>query len=73
MFHVYYGQPESNMSAQHMKGISIQLIDEDMGVPVSDDCLIKSNSPHISRYVFLYVRGHHILCHNIYAIFKLIQ
>ena len=55
VFHVYFGLAESKISAQLMHGISIQLIDEDMGIPISDDCLIKANSPDTSWYVIFRV------------------
>ena len=51
VFHVHFGLEESKISSQLMKGISIQLIDEDMGVPISEDCLIKAKSPEPYRYV----------------------
>ena len=38
-----------------MKAISIQLIDEDMGVPISDEILLKANSPNTYRYVNEYI------------------
>ncbi len=38
-----------------MQGISIQLIDKDMGVPISEDSLINANSPETSRYVNSYI------------------
>ncbi len=64
VFHEYFGLAESKISAQLMQGISIQLIDEDMGVPISDDCLIKANSPGTSGYVIWYIQvnpiQHHI-------------
>jgi len=56
VFHVHYGLPESKISPKLMKGISIQLIDEDMGVPISDECLVKANSPETNRYVNSYIR-----------------
>ncbi len=31
-----------------MQGISIKLTDEDMGVPISDECQIKAKSPDSS-------------------------
>jgi hypothetical protein len=34
-----------------MKAISIQLIDEDMGVPISDESLLKANNLETSWYV----------------------
>jgi hypothetical protein len=40
-----------------MKGISIQLIDEDMGVPMSDESLLKANSPETYRYVNSYIQS----------------
>ncbi len=43
------------ISSQLMKGISIQLIDKDMGVPISEESLIKANSPETSRYVNSYI------------------
>jgi hypothetical protein len=55
VFRVHFGLAESKISAQLMQGISIQLIDEDMEVPISDESLIKANSPDISRYVNLYI------------------
>jgi hypothetical protein len=55
VFHVHVGLEESKISSQLMQGISIQLIDEDMGVPISEDSLIKANSPETSRYVNSYI------------------
>jgi hypothetical protein len=55
VFHVHFGLEESTISSQLMQGISIQLIDEDMGVPISEDSLIKANSPETSRYVNSYI------------------
>ena len=55
VFHVHFGLEESKISSQLMKGISIQLIDEDMGVPISEESLIKANSPDTSRYVNSYI------------------
>ncbi len=55
VFHVHFGLQESKISSQLMKGISIQLIDEDMGVPISKESLIKANSPETSRYVNSYI------------------
>jgi hypothetical protein len=55
VFHVHFGLEESNISSQLMQGISIQLIDEDLGVPISKESLIKANSPETSRYVNSYI------------------
>ena len=55
VFHVHFGLEESNISSQLMQGISIQLIDEDMGVPISEEILVKANSPETSRYVNSYI------------------
>ncbi len=55
VFHVHFGLEESKISSQLMKGISIQLIDEDMGVPISEESLIKANSPETSWYVNSYI------------------
>ena len=52
---MHFGLVESEISSQLMKGISIQLIDEGMGVPISEECLIMANSPNTSRYVNSYV------------------
>ena len=62
VFHVHFGLAESIISAQLMQGISIQLIDEDMGIPISDEILIKANSPETSWYVNSYIL---ILLYNI--------
>ena len=43
VFHVHFGLAESKVSPKLMKGISIQLIDEDMGFPISDKSLLKAN------------------------------
>jgi len=56
VFHVHFGLAESKISPELMKGISIQLIDEDMGVPISDESLLKANSPETSRYVNSYIQ-----------------
>ncbi len=40
---MHVGLEESKISAQLMQGISIQLIDEDMGVPISEESLIKAS------------------------------
>ena len=61
VFHVHFGLAESKISPKLMKGISIQLIDEDMGVPISDESLLKSNSPEMSRCVNSYI---HIVIHE---------
>jgi hypothetical protein len=55
VFHVHVGLQESKISSQLMQGISIQLIDGDMGVPISEESLIKANSPETSRYVNSYI------------------
>ncbi len=55
VFHVHFGLEESKISSQLMHGISIQLIDKDMGVPISEDSLIKAISPETSRYVNSYI------------------
>ena len=55
VFHVHFGLVESEMSSQLMKALSIQLIDEGMGVPISEEILIKANSPNTSRYVNSYI------------------
>jgi len=49
VFHVHYGQPDSDMSQQLMKAMSFQIINEDMGVPVSDICLENALHPNESR------------------------
>jgi hypothetical protein len=51
VFQVHFGLAVSKISPKLMKAISIQLIDEDMGVPISDESLLKANSPETSRYV----------------------
>ena len=55
VFHVYFGIPGLKMSSELTKAISVQLIDEDMGVPVLDDCLKKTINPDISWYVNFYI------------------
>ena len=55
VFHVHFGLEESKISPQLMKGISTQLIDEGMGVPISEECLTIANCPNISRYVNSYM------------------
>ena len=55
VFHVHFGLEESKISPELMKGISTQLIDEGMGVPISEECLIMANSPNTSRYVNSYI------------------
>ncbi len=55
VFHVHFGLAESKISPKLMKGVSIQLIDEDMGVPISDESLLKANSPETSWYVTSYI------------------
>ena len=57
MFHVHFGLAESQVSPKLMKGISIQLIDEDMGVPISDESLLNANSPETYRYVNSYIQS----------------
>jgi len=52
VFHVHFGLAESKVSPKLMKGISIQLIDEDMGFPISDKSLLKANEDgkkHLQR------------------------
>jgi hypothetical protein len=56
VFQVHFGLADSKICPKLMKGISIQLIDEDMGVPISDESLLKANSPETSRYVIMYIR-----------------
>ena len=55
VFHVHFGLVESEISSQLMKGLSIQLIDKGMGVPISKEVLINANFPNTSRYVNSYV------------------
>jgi hypothetical protein len=55
VFHVHFGLEESKISSQFMKGISIQLIDEDMGVPISKESIRKAKSSETSRYVNSYI------------------
>ena len=45
VFHVHFGLVESKISSQLMKGISIQLIDEDMGVPISEESIERQTVP----------------------------
>ena len=49
VYHVHYGQPDSDMSEQLMKATSLQILNEDMGVPVSDICLENALHPNESR------------------------
>ena len=49
VYHVHYGVPDSDMSEQLMKATSLQIINEDMGVPVSDICLENALHPNESR------------------------
>jgi hypothetical protein len=49
VFHVHYGQSDSDMSQQLMKAMSLQIVDEDMGVPVSEISLEKALHPNESR------------------------
>jgi hypothetical protein len=56
VFNVHFGLAESKISPKLMKGISIQLIDEDMGVSTSDESLLKANSPATYRYVNWYIQ-----------------
>ncbi len=64
VFHMHFGLAESKVSPKLMKGISIELINEDMGVPISDESLLKANSPESYWYVNSYIqsvtRGHRI-------------
>jgi hypothetical protein len=60
VFHVHFGVVESEISSQLMKGLSIQLIDEGMGVPISKEVLMNANFPNTSRYVNSYISN--ILC-----------
>ena len=55
VFHVHFGLEESKISSQLMQGISIQLIDKDMGVPISEDSLIGNQSRNISVCQFIYI------------------
>ncbi len=68
VFQVHFGLAESKISPKLMKGISIQLIDEDMGVPISDESLFKANSPETDRYVNWYIQ---IVTYE-YRVYKLI-
>jgi len=45
----HYSSCDSDMSEQLMKATSLQIIDEDMGVPVSDICLENALHPNESR------------------------
>ena len=56
VFHVHFGLAESKISPKLMKGISIQLIDEAMRVPISDESLLKANSLETYRYVNSYMQ-----------------
>ena len=56
VFHVHFGVAGSKISPKLTKAISIQLIDEDMGVPISDESLFKANSPETYRYVNYYIQ-----------------
>ena len=68
VFQVHFGLAVSKISPKLMKAISIQLIDEDMGVPISDESLLKANSPETYRYENWYIQ---IVTHE-HWIYKLI-
>jgi hypothetical protein len=46
---VYYGVAESELSTQLMKATSMQNIHEDMGMPITNECLERSSNPTKSR------------------------
>ena len=49
VFQVHYGCPDSDISTQLMKAVSMQTIYQGMGSPISDECLQRSMSPVPSR------------------------
>jgi hypothetical protein len=49
VFQVHYGCPDSDISKQLMKAVSMQTIYEGMGCPISDGCLQRSMSPVSSQ------------------------
>jgi hypothetical protein len=58
VFQVHFGLADSQISPHLMKAISFQLIHEDMGVPITDESLLKANCPETSRYVNWYIQIH---------------
>ena len=68
VFQVHFGLADSKISPKLMKAIFIQLIDEDMGVQISDESLLKANSPETSQYENWYIR---IITHEI-LLYKLV-
>ena len=45
VYQVHYGDPDSNLSNKLMQATSLQTLHEDMGMPISDDCLDKALNP----------------------------
>ncbi len=45
---VHYGDPDSSLSKKLMQATSLRTIHEDMGMPISDDCLHKALNPRQS-------------------------
>jgi hypothetical protein len=58
VFQVHFGLADSQISPHLMKAISFQLIHEDMGVPITDESLLKANCPETSRYVNWFIQIH---------------
>jgi hypothetical protein len=53
VYQVHYGDPDSNLSNKLMQATSLQTLHEDMGMPISDDCLDKALNPRRSLWVSL--------------------
>jgi hypothetical protein len=49
VFQVHYAIAESELSTQLMKATSMQIIHEDMGMPITNECLERSSNPTKSR------------------------
>jgi hypothetical protein len=48
VFQVHFRIPDSKLSEQLMKALSMQIIHEDSGMPISNECLEKALHPHVS-------------------------
>jgi hypothetical protein len=48
VFPVHFGLPDSKPSDQLMKAVSMQIIHEDLGMPISNACLENALHPKIS-------------------------
>jgi hypothetical protein len=47
MYSIHFGLPDSQLSDQLMKPVSMQILHEDLGMPITIACLEKANHPKI--------------------------